>query len=140
MAGLLLFGRRADRPDAVAARVPFGGEALDRPALPRCVPALDGDDGALLVHDMGDEDTGQPLLQLVERVAIMALELGAPLVIGEVDAHPSALTVRPERSRGAYVMSPCQRPSTTRSEEHTSEIQSLMRISYAVFCLNKKTQ
>src|SRR3546814_7406985 len=26
-----------------------------------------------------------------------------------------------------------------RSEEHTSEIQSLMRISYAVFCLKKKT-
>src|SRR3546814_4520681 len=27
-----------------------------------------------------------------------------------------------------------------RSEEHTSELQSLMRISYAVFCLQKKTQ
>src|SRR3546814_8392482 len=27
-----------------------------------------------------------------------------------------------------------------RSEEHTSELQSLMRISYAVFCLNKKIQ
>src|SRR3546814_10157648 len=27
-----------------------------------------------------------------------------------------------------------------RSEEHTSELQSLMRISYAVFCLEKKTQ
>src|SRR3546814_6904750 len=27
----------------------------------------------------------------------------------------------------------------TRSEEHTSELQSLMRISYAVFCLQKKT-
>src|SRR3546814_6199338 len=27
-----------------------------------------------------------------------------------------------------------------RSEEHTSELQSLMRISYAVFCLNKKNQ
>src|SRR3546814_8164687 len=27
---------------------------------------------------------------------------------------------------------------TIRSEEHTSELQSLMRISYAVFCLNKK--
>src|SRR3546814_3954032 len=27
-----------------------------------------------------------------------------------------------------------------RSEEHTSELQSLMRISYAVFCLNKKTR
>src|SRR3546814_4966286 len=28
---------------------------------------------------------------------------------------------------------------TQRSEEHTSELQSLMRTSYAVFCLNKKT-
>src|SRR3546814_5889884 len=31
------------------------------------------------------------------------------------------------------------RDRTFRSEEHTSELQSLMRISYAVFCLNKKT-
>src|SRR3546814_10608248 len=29
---------------------------------------------------------------------------------------------------------------TTRSEEHTSELQSLMRISYAVFCFKKKTK
>src|SRR3546814_6423005 len=31
-----------------------------------------------------------------------------------------------------------KRPSVRRSEEHTSELQSLMRISYAVFCLKKK--
>src|SRR3546814_3593890 len=31
-----------------------------------------------------------------------------------------------------------QREGGERSEEHTSELQSLMRISYAVFCLNKK--
>src|SRR3546814_7046626 len=31
------------------------------------------------------------------------------------------------------------RGRTARSEEHTSELQSLMRISYAVFCLKKKT-
>src|SRR3546814_7454039 len=31
---------------------------------------------------------------------------------------------------------PCA--GASRSEEHTSELQSLMRISYAVFCLNKK--
>src|SRR3546814_5344588 len=31
-------------------------------------------------------------------------------------------------------------PATQRSEEHTSELQSLMRISYAVFCLKKKKQ
>src|SRR3546814_1910356 len=30
-------------------------------------------------------------------------------------------------------------PKGARSEEHTSELQSLMRISYAVFCLKKKT-
>src|SRR3546814_3456152 len=33
-----------------------------------------------------------------------------------------------------------QRRGCGRSEEHTSELQSLMRISYAVFCLKKKTQ
>src|SRR3546814_7820987 len=32
------------------------------------------------------------------------------------------------------------RPCRLRSEEHTSELQSLMRISYAVFCLKKKNQ
>src|SRR3546814_5872659 len=31
-------------------------------------------------------------------------------------------------------------PVNNRSEEHTSELQSLMRISYAVFCLKKKNQ
>src|SRR3546814_6726093 len=31
-----------------------------------------------------------------------------------------------------------KRTAFTRSEEHTSELQSLIRISYAVFCLNKK--
>src|SRR3546814_1153302 len=31
-------------------------------------------------------------------------------------------------------------PKTARSEEHTSELQSLMRISYAVFCLTKKNK
>src|SRR3546814_6470765 len=35
----------------------------------------------------------------------------------------------------------CHKPCEPwRSEEHTSELQSLMRISYAVFCLKKKTQ
>src|SRR3546814_8763084 len=35
---------------------------------------------------------------------------------------------------------PATRSATLRSEEHTSELQSLMRISYAVFCLKKKNQ
>src|SRR3546814_9133665 len=32
----------------------------------------------------------------------------------------------------------CTKATISRSEEHTSELQSLMRISYAVFCLKKK--
>src|SRR3546814_2772253 len=45
-----------------------------------------------------------------------------------VGRHPVDLVGRvPEELEGA------------RSEEHTSELQSLMRISYAVFCLKKKT-
>src|SRR3546814_8420379 len=37
---------------------------------------------------------------------------------------------------------PCRRAASAsrRSEEHTSELQSLMRISYAVFCLKKKNE
>src|SRR3546814_9444158 len=35
---------------------------------------------------------------------------------------------------------PCGRKLARRSEEHTSELQSLMRISYAVFCLKKKNK
>src|SRR3546814_8726563 len=39
---------------------------------------------------------------------------------------------------GWIVTGPIFHYSDTRSEEHTSELQSLMRISYAVFCLKKK--
>src|SRR3546814_1301724 len=42
-------------------------------------------------------------------------------------------------SRAAAVGLP-GREATVRSEEHTSELQSLMRISYAVFCLKKKNK
>src|SRR3546814_10085964 len=39
---------------------------------------------------------------------------------------------------GEAVLRPALRRDGARSEEHTSELQSLMRISYAVFCLKKK--
>src|SRR3546814_7192501 len=53
----------------------------------------------------------------------------------EFPCHPRGAgnhrdTRRPPGIRRAY---------RSRSEEHTSELQSLMRISYAVFCLKKKT-
>src|SRR3546814_6125324 len=42
--------------------------------------------------------------------------------------------------RNSYLRSHAIRlRSVSRSEEHTSELQSLMRISYAVFCMKKKT-
>src|SRR3546814_4118004 len=49
-----------------------------------------------------------------------------------------AILIRPQVSRRRLAL---QLPgATVRSEEHTSELQSLMRISYAVFCLKNKTK
>src|SRR3546814_7125182 len=42
------------------------------------------------------------------------------------------------RQVGEYYQAEDLGPQVDRSEEHTSELQSLMRISYAVFCLKKK--
>src|SRR3546814_4447472 len=47
--------------------------------------------------------------------------------------RPNRPTTIDELQRAASVL-------PARSEEHTSELQSLMRISYAVFCLKKKTK
>src|SRR3546814_9519323 len=52
------------------------------------------------------------------------------------DAAPNALT--PETV--AWIESVTEMKVTARSEEHTSELQSLMRNSYAVFCLKKKNK
>src|SRR3546814_4216740 len=55
---------------------------------------------------------------------------GAPVFSGAVCATVAG-AMRP--------LNACSAPiAVTRSEEHTSELQSLMRISYAVFCLKKK--
>src|SRR3546814_2291780 len=45
-----------------------------------------------------------------------------------------------EIARNPRARSSTLRSATRRSEEHTSELQSLMRNSYAVFCLKKKKQ
>src|SRR3546814_7311460 len=63
--------------------------------------------------------------------------ISAPLPSSEPDVESSS-----RLSDFPSLPSPL-RPSaslSTRSEEHTSELQSLMRISYAVFCLKKKKQ
>src|SRR3546814_3441882 len=62
-------------------------------------------------------------------------------VAGDLCRGP-ALQARRQQRRGRSVKLPrnsCPR-AACRSEEHTSELQSLMRISYAVFCLKKKKQ
>src|SRR3546814_8750414 len=51
------------------------------------------------------------------------------------DGFEAGATVEREMAR---VESAANRVMENRSEEHTSELQSLMRISYAVFCLKKK--
>src|SRR3546814_971744 len=68
-----------------------------------------------------------------EPVAPLGLRLG-PAV---------ALEVRIRRSTGARLVIAAPEiglPDLDRSEEHTSDPSSLMRFSYAVFCLNKKIQ
>src|SRR3546814_2650441 len=53
-------------------------------------------------------------------------------------SQPSGLSQR-QRDVGARGVGSRSSDGPPRSEEHTSELQSLMRISYAVFCLKKKT-
>src|SRR3546814_3201783 len=74
-------------------------------------------------------------------------EAAIPGNVSGFDARPATLYLPP-----AYLADPRAElpvlvlvagepgsPSDWRSEEHTYELQSLMRISYAVFCLNTKT-
>src|SRR3546814_5273901 len=68
-----------------------------------------------------------------------------PVIVNEpVDQHQVGLymavpIVLPVAGQGMIPVPRFQR-RIRRSEEHTSELQSLMRISYAVFCLKKKKQ
>src|SRR3546814_3164032 len=65
----------------------------------------------------------------------------AKAIIADMSAHaqPVARGGQPEDIANAVAYLASEDSSfMTRSEEHTSELQSLMRISYAVFCLKKK--
>src|SRR3546814_8925583 len=68
---------------------------------------------------------------------------GAPLSRGEPQFHPCRIgpqqALHPRhRGFGRGGADAGNDGTISRSEEHTSELQSLMRISYAVFCLKKK--
>src|SRR3546814_9150484 len=74
---------------------------------------------------------------IAEPVAFLASDAarfitGATLAVdGGMTSHAAPFSDVLKMSSGAGMI---------RSEEHTSELKSLMRISYAVFCLKKKTQ
>src|SRR3546814_3217077 len=75
------------------------------------------------------------LLREPQRVHAVAAEVGAGVVkIVGLGRQVAQARVGDDRlAHGAQ-----QADGEDRSEEHTSELQSLMRISYAVFCLKKK--
>src|SRR3546814_4318693 len=57
---------------------------------------------------------------------------------GTVSGRMSGKALYHDGPRHASACPPVANRTCKRSEEHTSELQSLMRISYAVFCLKKK--
>src|SRR3546814_6131452 len=77
-----------------------------------------------------------------ERVRDLGIQMTARVERSRFNHDVDVLTIRADAlftlldlAEQGYA---AQRETTYRSEEHTSELQSLMRISYAVFCLKKK--
>src|SRR3546814_9520097 len=85
---------------------------------------------------MGVQPILSPLAKRLERrTAVTASRPSTmPLPGTGVTASASSIVARPDAGSVAAAADEKER----RSEEHTSELQSLMRISYAVFCLKKK--
>src|SRR3546814_4930335 len=67
--------------------------------------------------------------------------IGRRTIHGDVQRLPSGARNGKNRNESGAVSASAHLVQRfgSRSEEHTSELQSLMRISYAVFCLKKKT-
>src|SRR3546814_8424498 len=63
---------------------------------------------------------------------------GAGVAVAALDAGRAQEPQARRWLNRAAPLPPASRACPSRSEEHTSELQSLMRISYAVFCLKKK--
>src|SRR3546814_4059528 len=71
-----------------------------------------------------------------QKILSASLSLSSLLLMAEApSSRPSASRFQTLVSSGTTWR---RDKDSTRSEEHTSELQSLMRISYAVFCLQKK--
>src|SRR3546814_7854484 len=92
------------------------------------------------ISDWSSDVCASDLNPETERPAVIeAIEAQGFEVLGEFDA-PSGLRgfagVAGQQPVAVYATNDGEH--AVRSEEHTSELQSLMRISYAVFCLKKK--
>src|SRR3546814_3677826 len=97
--------------------------------------SLDLGDDDRIQADQGADRHLQPGRDLTQKIS-EAFALGRELV------HVTAGTEIPARTAQMHHPYPRFAVATQdrlmRSEEHTSELQSLMRLSYAVFCLKKK--
>src|SRR3546814_9253195 len=84
----------------------------------------------------GQIDTGHDIEVMNPDLVICTLDKGAKLsmelTVDTGKGYVPSMQNRPEDAPIGLI------PVDSRSEEHTSELQSLMRISYAVFCLKKK--
>src|SRR3546814_4890284 len=74
-------------------------------------------------------------VKVLSKAVVMA---SGGLPISKLGASDFALRTARSFDLRIIETAPALVPLTIRSEEHTSELQSLMRISYAVFCLKKK--
>src|SRR3546814_7584123 len=86
----------------------------------------------------GVERVGAGALQYLQRDRGFAVEQRTQRIIIGAHFDPGDLTEPGELAVGTSLDDNRSKFFLGRSEEHTSELQSLMRISYAVFCLKKK--
>src|SRR3546814_2384536 len=89
----------------------------------------------------GDEKAADHAAVEAMRKAFDELYIDGTVVIGEGERDEAPMLFIGEKVGGAPGKGPkidIALDPLERSEEHTSELQSLMRISYAVFCLKKK--
>src|SRR3546814_1484919 len=93
-------------------------------------------------------DFEQPIADLESTIQDLRQASTGPAVNIDAELHTLQYKLRLRTAQIFRDLSPWQvsqlarhpaRPYTNRSEEHTSELQSLMRNSYADFCLKKKT-